>query len=91
MGLVSLVSLTAISAPNQLPAPLRLSFGWELQDEARLTDKGEVISTTDYRPANWHRATVPNTDVAALVADKTFSDPYYGTNLRSFPGMDYSS
>jgi exo-1,4-beta-D-glucosaminidase len=28
--------------------------------------------------------------VAALVADKTYPDPNYGTNLQSIPGMNYS-
>jgi exo-1,4-beta-D-glucosaminidase len=29
--------------------------------------------------------------VGALVADKTYPDPNYGTNLKSFPGMNHSS
>ncbi|PYT49250.1 MAG: glycosyl hydrolase family 2, partial [Acidobacteria bacterium] len=28
--------------------------------------------------------------VGVLVADKTYPDPNYGTNLKSFPGMNYS-
>ncbi|MGH9642157.1 MAG: glycosyl hydrolase 2 galactose-binding domain-containing protein, partial [Terriglobales bacterium] len=28
--------------------------------------------------------------VAALVADGTYPDPYFGMNLKSLPGMDYS-
>jgi exo-1,4-beta-D-glucosaminidase len=32
---------------------------------------------------------VPSTVVAALVADKTFRDPYFGNNLRSIPGASY--
>src|SRR5262249_21885781 len=80
--LISLVSLTAISAPNQLPAPLRLSSGWELQDEARLTDKGEFFSSRIYRPANWHRATVPGTVLTSLVNDGVYPEPLYGENNR---------
>ncbi|MGB0049566.1 MAG: sugar-binding domain-containing protein, partial [Terriglobales bacterium] len=34
---------------------------------------------------------MPTTAVAALVADGTYPDPYFGMNLKSFPGMDYSS
>ena len=29
--------------------------------------------------------------VGALVDDKTYPDPDYGTNLKSLPGMDYST
>jgi exo-1,4-beta-D-glucosaminidase len=32
---------------------------------------------------------VPSTVVAALVADKTFPDPYFGQNLRDIPGASY--
>jgi exo-1,4-beta-D-glucosaminidase len=33
---------------------------------------------------------IPATVVAALVADGTYPDPNYGTNLQSMPGMNYS-
>ncbi len=32
---------------------------------------------------------MPSTVVAALVADKTYPDPYYGKNLRDIPGTTY--
>ena len=32
---------------------------------------------------------MPTTVVAALVADGTYPDPYYGMNLRTFPGTSY--
>ena len=33
---------------------------------------------------------MPSTVVAALVADKTYPDPYFGDNLRSIPGTTYA-
>ncbi len=42
-----------------------------------------------YKTNGWHSATVPTTVVAALVADKTYPDPYYGKNLRDIPGTTY--
>ena len=33
--------------------------------------------------------TVPTTVVAALVEHKVYPDPFFGTNLRSFPGVTY--
>ncbi len=41
--------------------------------------------------SGWHKAVVPTTVLAALVADGTYPDPYFGMNLKSFPGMNYSS
>ena len=70
-------------------AKLALREGWVLQTSAKVEAKGEVISTVKFVPKGWHKATVPTTVVAALVKDKTLSDPYFGMNLRNFPGLDY--
>ena len=66
-----------------------LREGWSLQTSAKVEAKGEVISTPQFVPKGWHAATVPTTVVAALVKDKTFPDPLFGMNLRSFPGVNY--
>src|SRR5579864_7352690 len=68
---------------------LALHEGWSLQTSAKVDAKGEVISTPQFAPKGWHEATVPTTVVSALVKDKTLPDPYFGTNLRSFPGVTY--
>jgi exo-1,4-beta-D-glucosaminidase len=70
-------------------ARLTLREGWSLQSSAKVGAKGEVISTPQFVPKGWHSATVPTTVVAALVKDKTFPDPLFGTNLRDFAGMNY--
>ena len=70
-------------------ARLALSDGWSLQTSAKVEAKGEAISTPAFSPKGWHTATVPSTVVAALVKDKTLSDPFPGMNLRSFPGVTY--
>jgi exo-1,4-beta-D-glucosaminidase len=51
-----------------------LADGWTLQSSAG----GREYSTR-----------VPSTVVAALVANKVYPDPYFGMNLRSYPGMGY--
>jgi exo-1,4-beta-D-glucosaminidase len=73
------------AAEDRLP----LHEGWSLQTSAKVEAKGEVISTPQFAPKGWHSATVPTTVVAALVKDKTFADPLFGTNLRDYPGMNY--
>src|SRR5262249_25333548 len=45
------------------------------------------VSTVGFDPNGWHHGDVPNTVVGALVGDKTYPDPNYSTNLRSFPGF----
>jgi exo-1,4-beta-D-glucosaminidase len=68
---------------------LVLREGWTLQTSAKVEAKGEVISTPQFSSQGWHQATVPTTVVAALVKDKALPDPYFGMNLRDFPGVTY--
>jgi exo-1,4-beta-D-glucosaminidase len=68
---------------------LALHEGWALQTSAKVEAKGEVISTTQFMPKGWHEVTVPTTVVAALVKDKTLPDPFPGTTLRTFAGVNY--
>jgi len=70
-------------------ARIALREGWSLQTSAKVEAKGEVISTAQFAPKGWHEVTVPTTVVAALVKDKTLSEPFPGMNLRSFPGLNY--
>src|SRR5438270_1987187 len=73
------------------PTIIELHRGWTLQSSCKVKAGGDEISKPGFASSGWHHAEVPNTVVGALIADKTFSDPYYGMNLRSYPGMDYSS
>jgi exo-1,4-beta-D-glucosaminidase len=68
---------------------LSLATGWALQASDRVPATGEVVSRPGFGLEGWHRASVPNTVVGALVADGTYPDPYFGMNLRSIPGTSY--
>ena len=59
--------------------------GWMIQSSRRVPERGEVLSSAAYNPRNWYPAVVPTTVLAALVNDKVYQDPYFGTNLRSIP------
>lgn len=75
--------------PEAATSEVVLRAGWMLQSACQARAKAEQISSPGFRTEGWHAATVPSTVVAALVADKTFPDPYVGTNLRSIPGASY--
>ena len=80
--------------PESVTRPSRsmeLLRGWEIQSSCEAKDLGEQISQVGYATARWHKTTVPNTVVGTLVDDKTYPDPMVGTNLKSLPGMNYSS
>jgi exo-1,4-beta-D-glucosaminidase len=62
---------------------------WHLQSSAQVAAKGDAISRVGYATDGWHKARVPNTVVGALVEGGAVPDPYFGMNLRKFPGMSY--
>ena len=66
-----------------------LAEGWTLQSSGKIDQTGEVISKLSFEPRNWYHVAVPTTVVAALVKNKALPDPFYGMNLRTFPGVTY--
>src|SRR5580698_4215519 len=60
---------------------------WRIQSSCVAKATGEQISALGFDASEWHAAKVPTTVVGALVGDKTYPDPFYATNLHSFPGM----
>jgi exo-1,4-beta-D-glucosaminidase len=79
---------TAVAAESD---KLFLHKDWQLQSSCDAKAGGAEISAVGFNASGWHHADMPSTVVGALVTDKTYPDPTYGTNLKSFPGMDYSS
>src|SRR6266849_3204385 len=78
--------LSAATAESKLA----LREGWALQTSLKVPAKGEAISTARFAPTGlYHEVTVPTTVVAALVKNKTRSDPFFGMNIRQFPGVTY--
>ena len=67
-----------------------LHQNWQIQSSCEAAATGEQISSAGFDAKTWHKADIPATVVGALVTDKTYPDPNYGTNLKSFPGMNYS-
>src|SRR6202045_628576 len=88
---VSLVLPIIVAGPTEAqPARIYLHKNWQIQSSCKVKAVGEQISLVGFDAKGWHKAEVPATVVGALVTDKTYPDPNYGTNLKSFPGMNYS-
>jgi len=68
---------------------LLLAQNWALESSCKIQARGPQISTPGFKVTGWHHARVPSTVLAALVADRTYPDPYFGMNLRSIPGSTY--
>ncbi len=75
---------------GESPARTYLHKNWQIQSSCEVKAAGEQISLAGFDAKGWHKSDVPATVVGALVTDKTYPDPNYGTNLKSLPGMNYS-
>jgi mannosylglycoprotein endo-beta-mannosidase len=59
--------------------------GWQMQDSAKVTGAGGVISTTKFQAQGWYKATVPGTVLTTLVDNGVYPEPLYGENMRAIP------
>ena len=64
-----------------------LRENWLIQNSCKVHVPAEVISTRQFSPEGWYRATIPSTVLAAQVADGELKDIFYADNLRKLPGM----
>lgn len=89
---VAVVAFLAVLLPGAAAAQPRAKNAlrsWMLRSSADLAARGAELSRAGRGTPGWHRVTVPNTIVGALVENGTYRDPYFGMNLRTLPGMDY--
>jgi len=92
LSCVTLAGFLLLSSASSLyaqPGRMPLSEGWTLQSSAVLKSTGAALSSPGVDLTRWHRISVPNTVVGALVENGHFSDPYFGMNLRKIPGTTY--
>src|ERR1700685_3827001 len=77
----------AAQGAEEPAARVYLHKDWQIHSSCEVKATGEQISALGFDASGWHTAKIPSTVVAALVGDKTYPDPFYATNLHSFPGM----
>ena len=79
----------AQTGPKSADSKFSMNDGWAVQSSAKVSDKGEAIASPSFQPKDWIKATVPTTVVAAEVKSGLLPDPFYGMNLRQYPGVSY--
>ena len=87
LATLALVSPQTANGADAQDNAIYLHKDWQLQSSCEVKANGEQISTVGFDAKSWHHSDMPSTVVAALVADKTYPEPAYGTNLRKFPGF----
>ena len=85
-----LFAMLALPAALLCEDRVPLRDGWRLQSACKLQADGGAIAAPGFPIADYLKASVPSTVLAAQVADGVFPDPYFGDNLRKLPGIDYS-
>lgn len=81
-AVIGLSLLLPTAHAQTLPAPITLNQSWQLQDIAKVTQTGGVLSQPGYKPSGWYKATVPGTVLTSLVNDGVYPEPLYGENNR---------
>ena len=56
--------------------------GWRMQNAAREPREGKMLSSNDFKPEGWYKATVPGTVLTTLVNNGVYPEPLYGENNR---------
>jgi len=91
IALAAGVLLSGHTVGAEESSKIYLHKDWQIQSSCQVKASGEQISSPGFDAKGWHRSDIPATVIGALVTDKTYPDPNYGTNFKTFPGMDYSS
>ncbi|WP_174240679.1 sugar-binding domain-containing protein [Granulicella sp. S156] len=84
-GLVAaLVAMSSFSAwaEKNIPQPLVIAAGWQMQDVAKVAESGAEVSAPAFKAAGWYTATVPGTVLTTLVDNHVYPEPLYGENNR---------
>ena len=81
----------ASGQPSFQPASLTLPLhdGWRLESSSKVAGTGAEISGASFDASRWMQAQVPTTVVGAQVENGLLPDPFYGMNIRKYPGVSY--
>jgi exo-1,4-beta-D-glucosaminidase len=79
----------SVAVPFSLDAQTVLRDGWKVQSSAQVTATGDKVSEPGFSTQGWYTTSAPKTVFAVLVENGVYKDPYFGMNLRNFPGVEY--
>ncbi len=74
---------------TQVTGQTVLRDGWKVQSSAQVSASGGQVSEPGFSTRGWYATSAPRTVFAVLVENGVYKNPYYGMNLRTFPGVEY--
>src|SRR2546427_2153531 len=78
-----------LSPAAQVSGQTVLRDGWKVQSSAHVRASGDKVSEPGFSTLGWYATSASKTVFAVLVENGVYKDPYYGMNLRNFPGVEY--
>jgi len=90
-ALASIFAVSALFFFAMVPVAAQavLKDGWKVQSSAQVPAFGGQVSEPGFSTRGWYATSAPKTVFAVLVENGVYKHPYYGMNLRSFPGVEY--
>lgn len=67
------------------PITIILNDNWKIRSSEAISQSGNTLSTDASISKDWLPAVVPSTILGTLVANKVYTDPYFGENLKAIP------
>jgi exo-1,4-beta-D-glucosaminidase len=74
-------SIITVNAQN-LKFERQLKDGWNIESSTKINSAGDKISQSGFDVSKWYKTTVPATVMAALIANKEYSDIFMGENIN---------
>jgi beta-galactosidase/beta-glucuronidase len=82
IAVLSALQVSRCMAQASVASGMDLDSGWQMQDVAKVPEKGAEISRPDYQPHSWYSAVVPGTVLTTLVNNRVYPEPMFGENNR---------
>jgi exo-1,4-beta-D-glucosaminidase len=83
------LSVFVFSTATPVTAQTVLKDGWKVQSSAQVSAPASQVSEPGFSTNGWYPTSAPKTVFAVLVENGIYKNPYFGMNLRSFPGVAY--
>ncbi|MET7982652.1 MULTISPECIES: sugar-binding domain-containing protein [unclassified Streptomyces] len=79
-----------VTTVSSVPGSTTALSGYAIQSSAKVGDPASAVSSPGYRVSGWYPAGPRSTVLAALLADGTYADPFYSTNLKKIPKAEFT-
>lgn len=92
---ISILSLAFLNYHHALSQKnnkvIYLDNNWYIQSDAKVNEKGDVLSSSNVPLTNWVKTNIPNTVMGALADAGVYKDVYFSKNLEKIPTEQFKT